>query len=434
MRLCVHPASEPLSGTVRPPGDKSVSHRAALLGGLSAGRTQIDGFLVAEDTLATLGAMATLGAQVQRDGERVVIESDGQLRAPDHPLDLGNSGTGMRLLAGALCGRPELQGARVELVGDASLSRRPMRRIIEPLSAMGARIQSRDGCCPLIIEPAPLTGRHHRLAIASAQVKSALLLAGLSASGRTCVSEPGQSRDHTERMLPAFGVQLTSGQGICVTGPVGLHAARVVVPGDLSSAAFLVAAALLVPGARVRLTGVGVNPTRDGFLRALERMAAGQLHVHVAPAAEGAEPVADLEVCATGRLRGMDFPAEWVPLAIDELPLLMALAAVADGQTRIEGAAELRVKESDRLSVMCKALRALGVDLDEHSDGATLRGGRVRGGVVDSGGDHRIAMSLGVLALAADAPIVIERAEWIRTSYPEFAEHLRSLGAAVEWS
>lgn len=434
MKLIVKPASRPLAGRVTPPGDKSVSHRAAIFGGLAHGTTRIEGFLAAEDTLATLSAMAELGARVERDGCSVEIEG-GTLRASVRALDLGNSGTGMRLLTGALCGHPDLFGASIELVGDASLSRRPMDRIIDPLGAMGAVIESREGCAPLVVRPIRLCAMDHRLKVASAQVKSAILLAGLHARGRTRVTEPGISRDHTERLLPAFGVDVARDENCAaVTGPAPLEAALITVPGDLSSASFLLAAGLLVPGSRVEIGPTGVNPSRDGFLRIVERMAgAAVTRRSVAESGGGSEPAAMLEVAAPERLTGVRIPRAWVPLAIDEFPLVMALAAVADGETLIAGAEELRVKESDRLAVMIRQLGRLGVRIDEHVDGATVYGGRVRGGAVDSGGDHRIAMSLAVVALAADGPVEIAGAEWIRTSYPEFPRHLESLGAELEW-
>ena len=435
MKLIVQPASAPLSGAVRPPGDKSISHRAALLGGLARGSTRIEGFLPADDTLATLNAMAELGAAVSRNGDRVSIEGRG-LQAPDHALDLGNSGTGIRLLTGALAGHPDLFGCRITLVGDESLSRRPMGRVIEPLERMGAKIDSRNGHCPLVVRPRLLVAHEHRLKIASAQVKSAILLAGLHADGETGLFEPAPSRDHTERLLPAFGVRPIVHAGrIAITGPASLRGTQVRVPGDLSSAAFLVAAALLVKGSTIEIGPVGTNPTRDGFLRVIERMAPGRVsrQIVAGDAGAGAEPVASLAVQGAGALHGLEIPAEWVPLVIDEFPLLMALAATARGTTVIRGAAELRVKESDRLAVMCRQLRRLGVRLEECPDGAEIIGGPIHGGVVDAEGDHRIAMSLAVLALVADAPVTIENAQWIRTSYPGFADDLKALGAILEW-
>jgi 3-phosphoshikimate 1-carboxyvinyltransferase len=436
LKLIVQPSTAPLSGTVRPPGDKSISHRAALLGGLARGTSRIDGFLLAEDTLATLDAMAALGAEVRRDGQRVEIEGRG-LKSPDQAIDLGNSGTGIRLLTGALAGHPDLFGARITLVGDASLSRRPMGRVIEPLQRMGARIDSRDGCCPLVVHPRQLEGSEHRLRIASAQVKSAILLAGLNARGETGVVEPGMSRDHTERLLPAFGVQPAQNDGrISLVGPVSLRPGEVEVPGDLSSAAFLIAAALLVPDSSIEIGPVGTNPSRDGFLRVIDRMAPGQVNRSAGSGdcgAAGAEPVARLTVEAASALRGLEIPSEWVPLAIDEFPLLMALAAVAEGTTVIRGAAELRVKESDRLAVMCRQLARLGVRVEERPDGAKILGGPVHGGRVDAEGDHRIAMSLAVLGLVANGPLEIDNAEWIRTSYPGFVDDMTGLGARLEW-
>jgi len=435
LRLVVKPAGSPLSGQLVPPGDKSVSHRAAIFGGLAHGVTRIEGFLAAGDTLATLDAMAALGARVTRDDTRVDIHG-GSLKQPDGPLDLGNSGTGMRLLTGALCGHPDLFGTSIELVGDASLSRRPMQRIIEPLEAMGARIDSVDGHAPLTVRTQRLGPIRRKLNIASAQVKSAILLAGLNADGCTEVIEPGVSRDHTERLLPAFGVEVQQKRAAPgVRGPVRLNGASIAVPGDLSSAAFMVAAALLVPRSRIIVGPVGVNPTRDGFLRILERMAGtAVVQRPIEHAGAGNEPVAMLEISAPGRMVGTPIPESWVPLAIDELPLVMAMAAAGQGETVISGAAELRVKESDRLAVMSRQLRRLGVHVDERADGATVHGGRVNGGRVDSEGDHRIAMSLAVLGLVANGEVEIDGAEWIRTSYPEFGRHLEVLGAQLRWS
>jgi 3-phosphoshikimate 1-carboxyvinyltransferase len=311
-----------------------------------------------------------------------------------------------------------------------------MGRIIEPLAEMGARIESHDGCAPLIVHPTALRPVDIELSIASAQVKSALLLAGLNAAGTTRVRSPAVSRDHTERLLPAFGARVAvQGLAVEIEGPCRLQGTRVTVPGDLSSATFALAAGLLVPGSVIRIEGVGVNPSRDGILKIFDRMAQGAVRVERSDsttASAGDEPVADLIVEHAATSVGIDVPPEWVPLAIDEFPMLMALAAVAEGRTVIRGAEELRVKESDRIAVMTEQLRRLGVDIDERPDGALLRGGAVRGGRVDAGGDHRIAMSLAVLALAAEAPVEIDGADWIATSYPGFVEDLRSVGAVVE--
>jgi 3-phosphoshikimate 1-carboxyvinyltransferase len=434
LKLVITPAERALRGELRPPGDKSISHRAAILGGLAAGETRIRGFLDAADTEATLNAMAQLGVDVDRDPGEIRLRG-GRLRAPGSPLDLGNSGTGMRLLAGALSGHPDLHGARLELVGDESLSRRPMNRIVEPLRAMGARIDGTRGHAPLHLWPRRLDGVRYHAPVASAQVKSAVLLAGLSAAGETVFEEPSASRDHTERMLPAFGAQLErSGLRVSMQGPARLLGIEIDVPGDLSSAAFLIAAGTLVPGSALRIGPVGVNPTRDGLLRILERMGAPVRVEPLSGRGTGAEPVAMLTVGSAGRPAGCDVPAAWVPLAIDEFPVVMALAAAADGDTTITGAAELRVKESDRIEVMVRQLRRLGVEAAERDDGAHIRGGRIRGGAVDAEGDHRIAMSLAVLGLVAEGPVEIHGAEWIRTSYPAFPEQLRAIGAEASWA
>ncbi|MDX1625762.1 MAG: 3-phosphoshikimate 1-carboxyvinyltransferase, partial [Wenzhouxiangellaceae bacterium] len=315
-------------------------------------------------------------------------------------------------------------------------SRRPMGRILRPLRDMGADIESEDGHAPLSLRPAALEARRMKLPVASAQVLSAVLLAGLNARGTTAVEVPGETRDHTERMLPQFGADLTvDGRKRLLRGPARLAGTALCVPGDLSSAAFLVAAAVLVPESKIRLEGVGVNPTRDGFLRVLERMTGMHpvARIGASPPEAGGEPIATLEVSHSS-LHGVEIPRDWVAPAIDEFPVLMALAARAEGETRIRGAGELRVKESDRLAVMCEQLRRLGVDVVERDDGADVRGGTVQGGCVDAGGDHRIAMSLAVLALVAEGPVTVRGAEWIRTSYPGFVDDLCRLGAEAEWT
>lgn len=430
MRLVVQPATRPLQGRIRPPGDKSVSHRLAILGALGEGETVITGYLDSADTHATLEAVRRLGAVVRQEGEALII-AGGPWRAPEGPLDLGNSGTGMRLLAGALAGHPALFGEAVTLIGDDSLSRRPMRRIIDPLSLMGAEFTAEDGHAPLVIRPRALTGTSHDLPVASAQVKSAILLAGLQAQGDTLVREPAASRDHTERLLPAFGGVLTCADGqVQLHGPQSLQGCEAKVPGDLSSAAFMLAAGVLVPESEVVVDGVGLNPTRDGILRIFERMGAD--FDGAALPSLGKEPMG----CVTARaaaLSGIAVPPEWVPLAIDEFPLLMAVAAASEGETVITGAAELRVKESDRLALMTAQLQRLGVRVEEQPDGARVWGGPVRGGTVNSGGDHRIAMSLAILALVAEEPVMIDEAQWLRTSYPRFVEDLIALGAEAEW-
>ncbi|MEN1729196.1 MAG: 3-phosphoshikimate 1-carboxyvinyltransferase [Pseudomonadota bacterium] len=429
-RLRVRPLSRPLKGDYVPPGDKSISHRVAILGGLADGVTTVRGFLEAADTRATLNAMAQLGAEVSEQ-EGVITIRGGQIKAPGAPLDLGNSGTGIRLMAGMLSGRREMAGADISLVGDESLSSRPMGRIIKPLSEMGAVIASNDEKAPLTIRPRALQGIRYAMPVASAQVKSSVLLAGLAAEGQTVVVEPGPSRDHTERLLPAFGVDILDGNpGVGVAGGAQLQGTAVRVPGDLSSAAFILAAALVVPGSEVVLDNVGLNPSRDGVLRIMEAMGA-EIDVEAGDAV-GAEPVGRLRVRSRS-LQGQEIPAAWVPLAIDEFPIIMALAACADGTTVVRGARELRVKESDRIAVMCAALQALGVDVTEVPDGATVQGSRIRGGLVDSHGDHRIAMSAAVMGLVADDEVLIDQAEMIATSYPGFVDDLNRLGADVSW-
>ncbi|MEE4639651.1 MAG: 3-phosphoshikimate 1-carboxyvinyltransferase [Wenzhouxiangella sp.] len=430
MRLVVHPCKQPLTGRLQPPGDKSISHRLAILGGLAQGPSVITGYLDSADTLATLAAMEKLGAQVERLDQE--IRMTGGFAPPERAtLDLGNSGTGVRLLAGALAGRSELFGSELTLIGDHSLSARPMGRIIEPLTSMGADLEAPGGHLPLRVRPRGLHAIRYRPRVASAQVKSAVLLAGLVADGETVLIEPGPSRDHTERLLPAFGVTIArQGEEIRLVGGQALRGGRFHVPGDLSSAAFLIAAALLVPDSDVTVDNVGLNPSRDGVLKILAAMQ-GRVHQDT-DATVGEEPVGSLRA-QSSELVGIAVPPDWVPLAIDEFPIIMALAAAAKGTTVISGAEELRVKESDRLAVMCRQLARLGVDIEETPDGATIRGGTVTGGEVDSCGDHRIAMSLAVLGLVAREPVAIRNAEWIRTSYPGFVDDLAALGAELEW-
>ncbi|NNL95134.1 MAG: 3-phosphoshikimate 1-carboxyvinyltransferase [Xanthomonadales bacterium] len=425
-RLKVAPADEGLTGTLRPPGDKSISHRALILGALASGETRISGLLESEDVLATLRAVEQLGARVIRDGNDVLVHgTGGRLSAAGTDLDMGNSGTAMRLLAGVLCA----QEFESRLLGDASLSRRPMRRIMNPLRQMGASIEgSSNDTAPLRIRGARLRGIEYDSPVASAQVKSCLLLAGLFAEGRTRVSEPTRSRDHTERMLRQFQAQIDDDG--TVNGGGGLQGTHVQVPGDISSAAFPLFAALLVPGSDIMLEGVGINPTRDGMLKAVRAMGAEMV---ISDARKwGLEPVANIRVCYSGRLRAIDLDPQWVPSMIDELPGFMVLAACATGVTRIRGASELRVKESDRLEVMAKALRRLGVDITLYEDGADIVGaGRFESGLVDGAGDHRCAMSLAVLGLVTDKGLAVDGAGMISTSYPGFTADMNHLGAAI---
>ena len=417
-------SASPLCGERVPPGDKSISHRALIFACLAEGASRVRGLLESADVRATANACRQLGMGIRRKQGGWLLDGVGArgLQAPQNALDMGNSGTAMRLLAGVLAAQP----FESELFGDASLSRRPMRRIVGPLELMGAHIETAPGGMPpLRIDGNPaLQGIDYDSPIASAQIKSCLLLAGLYASGHTTVSEPHRSRDHTERMLPAFGVKL---HGVCgVRGGSRLRGTELRVPADISSAAFLLAAAALVPGSDLLLRDVGVNETRDGIIHVLRDMGA-DLEIQD-PRSFGDEPVADLRIRYAGRLRGVSIPVARIPTLIDELPVILALAATAEGTTRLRGAAELRVKESDRLAVMARGLRALGVDLEELEDGMDVAGGAVRGGVVDGAGDHRCAMSFCVLGQVADGAVEVEGCENIDTSYPGFVEDLTAVG------
>lgn len=416
-----------LSGEIEVPGDKSISHRAVMFAALADGVSRIDGFLEGEDTRATAAIFGKLGVRIETpSASSRIVHGVGLhgLCAPDGALDCGNAGTGMRLLAGLLAG----QAFDSTLTGDESLSKRPMRRVIEPLAAMGARIESEPGGLPplQILGSANLHGIDYELPVASAQVKSALLLAGLYAQGETIVREPHPTRDYTERMLAAFGwpIKFESGRA-CLSGGHRLRATDVVVPADFSSAAFFLVAASLVPDSRLLLRAVGLNPRRTGLLRALRLMGA-DIREHNA-CEQGGERVADLEV-RHAKLHGIDVPVEFVPDMIDEFPALLVAAAAAEGVTTVRGAAELRVKESDRLAVMAEGLRSLGTTVDEAPDGATIHGGVLRGGKVDSHGDHRIAMSFAVAGLVAQAPVRIADCANVATSFPGFVELANSIG------
>jgi 3-phosphoshikimate 1-carboxyvinyltransferase len=423
--------AERVQGESEVPGDKSISHRALLLAAIASGDSEINGFLDGEDCLATLWALRALGVAVetpQRTRVRVRGVGKDGLRAAAGPLDMGNAGTAMRLSMGLLAG----QSFDSQLIGDASLSRRPMERAATPLRQMGARIDTTDGHPPVTIRGGShLVGREHALAVPSAQVKSALLLAGLYAEGRTLVRETATTRDHTERMLRAFGVILNSdGREVALDGGQALRGTTIAVPGDLSSAAFLLVAGALGAREGLLIRNVGVNPTRTGVLEILRLMGA-DLRVHPAASA-GGEPVADLEIRASA-LRGIRVPRALVPLAIDELPVLFVAAAAAAGRTVVEGAEELRVKESDRIAVMAAGLNQLGARAEPTADGIVIDGGgRLRGGTVESAGDHRIAMSFAVAALLADGPIVVRDVANVATSFPDFPGTLARIGIPVE--
>lgn len=419
-----------VAGRVAVPGDKSISHRALMLGAIASGTTCVTGFLEGEDCLATLRAVTSLGARVQRPAAgEVRVEGVGLagLSAPATVLDMGNAGTAMRLFMGLLAG----QSFDSELVGDASLMRRPMERVAQPLREMGARIETREGRPPVRIQAgARLRGIRYPMPVASAQVKSALLLAGLYAEGATTVIEPAITRDHTERMLQSFGVDVVARGGTAtLQPPARLEAARIVVPGDFSSAAFFIVAACIGARAPVLIEGVGVNPTRTGLLEMLALMGADLRLVDHRSA--GAEPVADIEI-RPATLTGIRVPERLVPVAIDEFPAFFIAAACARGETLVTGAGELRVKESDRIAVMARGLDAVGVRNEVLQDGLRIEGGPIGGGVVDSHGDHRVAMAFAVASLRASGPIEIRDVANVATSFPGFAPLARSLGLRLE--
>jgi 3-phosphoshikimate 1-carboxyvinyltransferase len=429
MNLRTEPVNAPVRGELTPPGDKSISHRALILACLADGVTRVDGLLGSEDVQATAGACRQLGMKIESEDGGFLLKGVGAtgLSAPSAPLDMGNSGTAMRLLAGVLAAQP----FESTLVGDASLSRRPMKRIVRPLLMMGARVETADGGTPpLHIDGNPdLQGIEYLSPIASAQVKSCVLLAGLYARGITRVREPLKSRDHTEKMLPAFGVDLVDGCG--VTGGSRLRGTAIRVPADISSAAFFMVLAALVPGSDLLLRNVGLNKTRDGILHVMRAMGA-DLEVGD-PRRFGGEEVGDVRIRYAGRLRGIDIPEEIIPSLIDELPAILALAALSEGTTRLRGAAELRVKESDRIAVMAQGLLRLGIRLEEHPDGVDIEGARsIAGATVEGAGDHRCAMSFAVLGQVAASEMIVEGAENIGTSYPGFCDDLRAVGGRIE--
>lgn len=416
-----------LRGRLRVPGDKSIAHRYAILAALAEGPSTVANYAPGMDCRSTLACLRQLGVDVTADGGTVTLlgRGIGQLRSPQGALDAGNSGTTMRLLAGILAGHPFSS----TLVGDGSLSRRPMRRVIVPLEAMGARIDAAEGCPPLTIHGARLHAIAHQPETPSAQVKSAVLLAGLHADGTTSVTEPAATRDHTERALAAFGgVVRVDGRVISVAGGQRLLGQRLTVPGDFSSAAFFMVGAAALPGSRVEIEDVGLNPTRSALVDALRRFGA-RVAVEVTDT-EAGEPRGS--VIVEGDRRGtLEIAPSEVPGLIDELPALAALAAHG-GEVTVRGASELRVKESDRIAALVAGLRALGIEAEEWPDGFTVRGGadgarRPAGGIADARGDHRLAMAFTIAALAADRPSTIVDADAVSISYPGFFETLAGL-------
>lgn len=421
--LIASPAKKPLQGQIQIPGDKSISHRALILGSLCQGRIEVENFLPSEDCLHSLQAMRQLGVNISHRDESLIIDGVGLhgLQSPSGPIDCGNSGTLMRLLCGLLAGQPFTS----TLVGDASLSLRPMARVIEPLSQMGAQFESEQGHRPPITihGKQPLKAINYTMPIASAQVKSALMLAGLYADGLTTVHNTKDSRDHTERMLEVFAGDVHVGEDSVSLGARPLKAHPIFVPGDISSAAFFMVAATLIPGSHLVLKNVGLNPTRQGVIHILKMMGADIKVI----TRDGFEPMGDIEV-RYAQLSGIDIPAKWVVSAIDEFPILFIAACFADGKTTLRGAKELRVKEVDRIAVMAENLQACGVAVQTFDDGLTLIGGQFVGGQVDSMGDHRVAMAFAIAGFLAKTAVTIKNYACISTSFPSFTTLARRCG------
>ena len=415
-----------LKGEIQVPGDKSISHRAVMFGSLAKGTTRITGFLQGADCLSTISCFEKMGVSIENTGDTVLVHGRGMrgLEKPEGVLDCGNSGTTMRLISGIL----SAQDFDVTLTGDASIQKRPMKRIMDPLSRMGASIKSLpgNGCAPLYIQGRPLTGIHYASPVASAQVKSSVLLAGLYADGETAVTEPSLSRDHTERMLGLFGADIASeGTTARITPARELFAADIQVPGDISSAAYFIAAGLIVPGSQILIKNVGINPTRAGILEVCRKMG-GDIRMLNRNEGRG-EPTADLLVTHSS-LKGTVIEGDIIPTLIDELPVIAAMACFAEGETIIRDASELKVKESNRIAVMAQNLTAMGAQVRETEDGLRILGGRpLHGAVIDSHDDHRIAMTFAVAALCSQGETKIQGRECVNISYPAFYKDLGSL-------
>lgn len=424
-----HPAQS-LSGEVRVPGDKSISHRAVIFGSIARGTTTISGFLEGEDCMATLRAFRQMGVAIEGPiSQRIVIHGVGKygLKKPKQVIDCGNSGTSMRLLAGLLAP----QDFDSQLTGDASLLKRPMDRISRPLGKMGAEIMTNEGRPPLVIHGGKkLTGVHYDIPEASAQVKSCLLLAGMYAEGETSITETGITRDHTERMLTTFSYPLHKSESeIGINSENECIATDIIIPGDISSAAFFIVAALLIPGSELLIKNIGINPTRTGILQILKLMGANISLLNKRLCGE--EPVADLLVKHSA-LEGLEVPVSLVPLAIDEFPIIFIAAATAKGQTLIHGAKELRLKESDRIGAMAEGLQTLGIDAQAFDDGLFIKGGQMQGGVIDSYHDHRIAMAFAVAGAVAKQPVTIKNTRNVMTSFPGFVATANHTGMNVQ--
>ncbi|MBE8190017.1 MAG: 3-phosphoshikimate 1-carboxyvinyltransferase [Candidatus Thioglobus sp.] len=420
-----------LAGNLQIPGDKSISHRAIMLGALADGITKISGFLQGEDVLSTLKAFAAMGVKIEQNADKVTIYGVGifGLKRPEKPIDLGNSGTSVRLISGILVA----QDFDSELIGDASLSKRPMGRVIEPLSKMGALISSSNGKLPLKITGGQaLNAIDYQLPVASAQVKSCILLAGLYARGRTCITEPAPTRDHTERMLRGFGQQVnSSGNSICLTGKAKLTPTQIQVPADISSAAFFMVAASIAKTADITLPAVNINPTRTGIIEILQLMGA---KISLTNQAEiGGELIADIRIC-NSKLKGINIPEALVPLAIDEFPAIFIAAACATGETILTGAKELRVKESDRIQAMADGLEILGIKNSVLADGIKITGGELQkpSAIIQSHADHRICMAFAVASARCQHPIEIADVDNVKTSFPNFVELANAAGMVIE--
>lgn len=432
IRFSVKPARK-VQGRIRVPGDKSVSHRSIMLGSLANGTTEVSGFLDGDDCMATLDAFRSMGINIEGpDNGNVTIHGKGLhgLQAPKGDLYMGNSGTSIRLMSGLMAG----QAFPVRMTGDRSLSKRPMKRVTMPLAQMGADIETTaSGTPPLQLNAkATLKGIHYDMPIASAQVKSCVLLAGLYAEGETSVTEPAPTRDHTERMLRGFGYEVkTEGSTISLQGGGELTATKIDVPSDISSAAFFMVAASIAEEADLTLQHVGMNPTRTGVIDILKLMGANIEVMN--PREIGGEPVADLRI-RSAQLKGINIPEALVPLAIDEFPVLFVAASSADGETVLTGAEELRVKESDRIQVMADGLQACGVDAQPTEDGIVIQGGGLKGGTIESHDDHRIAMSFAVASLIAENEIIINDCATVKTSFPNFVELATRVGLDLDVS
>ncbi|WP_304985351.1 3-phosphoshikimate 1-carboxyvinyltransferase [Coxiella-like endosymbiont] len=425
-------ASNNLNGEICVPGDKSISHRAVILSAISEGRTQVNGFLMGADNLATISAFQKMGVTIEviEDENILLVDGVGKdgLTAPPDVIDCGNSGTAIRLLTGLLAG----QSFTTTLTGDQSLKRRPMKCIIDPLVQMGAKIESAENVPPLKVSGnSNLKGIHYHLPIASAQVKSCLLLAGLYAKGETCITEPVPSRDHTERLLTHFNYPVrVENLRTCLSVGGILKARDISIPGDISSAAFFIVAATITPGSSVCLRQVGLNPTRLGIINLLKMMGANiEIVTHQE---KNGEPVGDICVRYAGSLFGIEIPQEQVSVAIDEFPILLIAAATARGQTVLRGAKELRVKETDRIAAMAEGLQKLGIKVESLPDGLIVQGGKFQGGTISSYDDHRIAMAFAIAGTVAKGPVRIHNCENVKTSFPNFVKLANEIGMELK--